>query len=87
MFTKPLPPSAIVGHWRNIPEETEAALDDFLFWLEYDHPANQHAPTKEQLTAVKKWVDAYLQRDPQIIAQAEQSMLDAWITAVDLPQD
>ena len=81
MITKPLPPSAIVQHWRNVPEETETALDDFLFWLEYDHPANQNAPTDEELTAVKRWVDTYLQRDPQTLAQAEQAMLDTWITS------
>lgn len=87
MLTTNIPPSAIVSRWRNTPEAVTEALDDFLFWLEYDHPDNQNAPTDEELTAVKKWVDTYLQRDPQTIAQAEQAMLAGWIANVDLPQD
>jgi len=75
-------PSAVVNHWRNIPQTTIEALDDFLFWLEYNHLANQHVPTNEELTAVKKLIDEYLQRDQQTIARAEQALLKNWITAV-----
>lgn len=80
-------PRYFATHWRNIPEATTDALDDFLFWLEYDsyneRALEDHEVTEQELKLIKALVDVYLGRDMGKVKQGENQMLDQWIKAVE----
>jgi hypothetical protein len=69
-------PVQAVQAYRNIPEATIEAFDDFLFWLEND----KDSPSGVNFPAVESAVDLYLGRNQ--IEQGEQDMLNKWRAAV-----
>lgn len=71
-------PLFAVRHWRNIPQETEDSLEDFLFWLEYNREDDIPSSDLEDITAL---INEFLGRDPKKIKQGEQELMQAWIKA------
>ena len=73
-------PRYFAVHWRNVPETTEAELEDFLAWLEYD----QDSPdiSDGQMKDIKALVNAYLGRNMSQVKKGERAMLDQWTKAV-----
>jgi hypothetical protein len=72
-------PVYFVRKWRNVPEQDEAMLEDFLAWLEYDDQAPDIGNV--DLRLVKDLVDAYLGRNMKQIKKGESQLLDQWIKA------
>lgn len=68
-----------VRRWRNVPEAEEAALEDFLAWLEYDDQSPDIGP--DELKDIKALVNAYLGRNPDVPV-GEKMLLTNWIKAV-----
>jgi len=73
-------PAYVVAHYRNMGDEPESVLDNFLDWLKHD--AYSPALTPDEFEQIKSLVDKYLCRDS--IKEAEQSLLDQWTAAVNL---
>lgn len=65
-------------HWRNKPQEVEDALEDFLYWMEYDR--EEETPLFE-FENIRALIDEYLGIDPEKIKQGEQELMQAWIKA------
>jgi hypothetical protein len=72
-------PVYFVRKWRNVPEQDEAMLEDFIAWLEYD----DESPVigNVDLRLIKDLVDAYLGRNMKQIKKGESQLLDQWIKA------
>lgn len=68
-----------VRKWRNVPQETEDALEDFLDWLEHDDESPEI--NKEELMVVKWLVDSYLGRTSKV-KDGEVILLQRWIDSV-----
>jgi hypothetical protein len=76
-----------VRRWRNVPEAEEAALEDFLSWLEYDDESpvlrdseHDHIADDPKMKEIKTLVYAYLGRSPKV-EQGEKQLLENWIKA------
>ena len=61
-------------HWRNLPQTTIDALDDFIFWLEYDNDSPDISI--EEIRDIEKLVSLFL--GEQKIVQGERAMLAQW---------
>ena len=72
-------PVYFVRKWRNVPEQDEAVLEDFLAWIEYD----DESPVigEVDMRQVKELVNAYLGRNMKQIKRGESQLLDQWIKA------
>jgi hypothetical protein len=72
-------PVYFVRKWRNVPEQDENTLEDFLVWVEF----NEQAPDigEDELKLIKDYVNAYLGRDMKQIKKGESQLLDQWIKA------
>lgn len=71
-------PVFAVKNWRNMPQETEETLENFLFWLGYDREEETSLFEFENIRAL---IDEYLGRDLKKIKQGEQELMQAWIKA------
>jgi hypothetical protein len=72
-------PVYFVRKWRNVPEQDENTLEDFLDWVEF----NEQAPDigEDELKLIKDYVNAYLGRNMKQIKKGESQLLDQWIKA------
>jgi hypothetical protein len=72
-------PVYFVRKWRNVPEQDENTLEDFLDWVEF----NEQAPDigADELRVIKDYVNAYLGRNMKQIKKGENQLLDQWIKA------
>jgi hypothetical protein len=70
----------IVNHYRNIPEQTEEIIRDFIEWVNYDAPIGMTQTIDEHVIAeLESLIDTYLLKDK--ITAAENELLADWINA------
>jgi hypothetical protein len=72
-------PVYLVRKWRNVPEQDENTLEDFLSWLKYDDGAADIED--ETVKQIEMWINAYLGRDMKKVKKGESQLLDQWIKA------
>jgi hypothetical protein len=72
-------PLYAVLKYRHTPQEAEDALDDFLFWLEYDSDAPEQE--KDHLSDLKSLVDQFLGRSEKVHT-GELELLERWRDSV-----
>lgn len=73
-----------VKNFREMSESKLEAMQDFLFWLEYDYAGENttEKQDKANFKKVEKLVNIYLGYDKTKIEQGEKSLLTKWIKSV-----
>ena len=72
-------PKYYVNHWRNADQKVEEVLQDFIFYLKYDH--NEEID-EQHIKDLQSLIDSFLGFDTAKILHGELDMLAQWNRSV-----